>query len=49
MPAIAVGAVAPDFTLDGANLKPNEKFTLSAYKGRKDVVLFFFPLAFTPT
>ena len=47
MPPIAVGATAPDFTLDGANC--TEKFTLSAYKGKKDVVLFFFPLAFTPT
>lgn len=44
--AIAAGTAAPDFTLDGANLK--EKFTLSAYQGKKDVVLFFFPLAFTP-
>ena len=44
---IPVGSAAPDFTLDGANLK--EKFSLSAYKGKKDVVLFFFPLAFTPT
>ena len=45
--AISVGSAAPDFTLDGANLK--EKFTLSAWKDKKDVVLFFFPLAFTPT
>ena len=47
MPVIAVGATAPDFTLDGANTQT--KFTLSAYQGKKDVVLFFFPLAFTPT
>ncbi|MBI4230080.1 MAG: redoxin domain-containing protein [Planctomycetes bacterium] len=42
--AIAVGAQAPDFTLDGTK----GKVTLSSFKGRKDVVLFFFPLAFTP-
>ena len=45
MAAIAVGAEAPDFTLDGANVK--EKFTLSSYRGKSDVVLMFFPLAFT--
>ncbi len=45
MAAITVGTEAPDFTLDGANLK--EKFTLSACRGKRDVALMFFPLAFT--
>ena len=45
MTPITAGAVAPDFTLDGTQ----GKFTLSDWKGKKDVVLFFFPLAFTPT
>ena len=45
MPAITAGTQAPDFTLDGTQ----GKFTLSEWKGKKDVVLFFFPLAFTPT
>ena len=45
MAAIAVGTEAPDFTLDGANLQ--SKFTLSAYRGKRDVALMFFPLAFT--
>ncbi len=42
--AIAVGAVAPDFELDGTQ----GKVKLSGFKGKSDVVLFFFPLAFTP-
>ncbi len=45
MSPITAGSPAPDFTLDGTQ----GKFTLSEWKGKKDVVLFFFPLAFTPT
>ena len=42
--ALAVGDTAPDFTLpgtDGADAK------LSSYRGKKNVVLAFFPKAFT--
>lgn len=42
--ALSVGQTAPDFTLTGHN---EEKITLSAYRG-KNVVLAFFPLAWTP-
>lgn len=42
--AIAVGAEAPDFELDGTQ----GKVKLSSFRGKNDVVLFFFPLAFTP-
>lgn len=41
---LAVGAPAPDFTLRDQNGRP---ITLSAYRGAKDVLLVFFPLAFT--
>lgn len=39
-----VGATAPDFTLRDQNQQP---VTLSDYRGTKDVLLVFFPLAFT--
>jgi peroxiredoxin len=43
--ALSVGEPAPDFTLrshDGRTV------TLSDYRGRQNVVLAFFPLAWTP-
>ena len=39
-----VGDVAPDFSLPASNGKT---VTLSDYKGKKKVVLAFFPKAFT--
>ena len=42
--APAVGDAAPDFTLPGTDGKDA---VLSAYKGKKNVVLAFFPKAFT--
>lgn len=39
-----VGAAAPDFTLRDQNQQP---VTLSGFLGRKNVLLVFFPLAFT--
>ncbi len=41
---LAVGAEAPDFTLRDQNQQP---VTLSHYRGAKNVLLVFFPLAFT--
>jgi len=41
---IQVGEVAPDFTLRGSL---GSKVTLSEFRGRKNVVLSFHPLAFT--
>jgi peroxiredoxin len=41
---IQVGSLAPDFTLDSTAGKP---FTLSAQRGEKNVLLAFFPMAFT--
>lgn len=45
-PTLKVGDLAPDFTL--SNTK-NEKVTLSDYRGKKNVVLAFFPFAFSGT
>jgi mycoredoxin-dependent peroxiredoxin len=41
---LPVGSSAPDFTLRDQNQQP---VTLSDYRGSKDVLLVFFPLAFT--
>ena len=43
-PRVAVGDVAPDFTLRDQN---NEEVTLSAFRGEKAVLIIFYPLAFT--
>ena len=43
---IAVGADAPDFTLKDQN---NQEVQLSDFRGRKAVLLVFYPLAFTGT
>ena len=50
---LAVGDEAPDFTLpatgDTAGRQQQHKtVTLSSYRGKKNVVLVFFPAAFTP-
>lgn len=42
--ALKVGDAAPDFTLPATD---GSKVTLSSYKGKKTVVLAFFPAAFT--
>jgi mycoredoxin-dependent peroxiredoxin len=41
-----VGTAAPDFTLKDQN---NQEITLSSFKGEKNVLLVFYPLAFTGT
>lgn len=41
---IEIGAEAPDFTLKDQNGQP---VTLSSFRGAKNVLLVFFPLAFT--
>ena len=40
------GDVAPDFTLTSGN--QGKKITLSEFKGKQNVVLAFYPLAWTP-
>jgi peroxiredoxin len=46
MTALSVGTAAPDFTLDTTAGAP---VTLSSFKGKKNVLVAFFPLAFTGT
>lgn len=43
--ALHVGQVAPDFSLEN---HLGERVRLNDYLGRKNVVLAFFPLAWTP-
>ena len=43
-PVPAVGAIAPDFTVSST---AGEAVTLSSYRGKKAVLLAFFPAAFT--
>ncbi len=44
-PAIGVGDVAPDFTLPSAT---GEMVSLSSFRGKSEVVLFFYPKDNTP-
>jgi peroxiredoxin Q/BCP len=41
---LKVGDTAPDFTLKGGD---NKEYKLSDFRGKKPVVLAFFPAAFT--
>jgi len=48
---IAIGSDAPDFELPSNELdggRPGKKIKLSDYKGKKSVVLMFYPLDFSP-
>jgi peroxiredoxin (alkyl hydroperoxide reductase subunit C) len=42
-----VGEMAPDFELS-SNLEKGKKVRLSDFRGRKNVVIAFYPLAWTP-
>ncbi len=50
---IQVGAEAPDFDLPSSEVgddgRPGKKIKLSDYRGKKNVVLAFYPLDFSPT
>jgi peroxiredoxin len=45
MAEVKVGDTAPDFTLKGIGGKAH---TLSEHRGKKSVVLLFYPLDWTP-
>jgi peroxiredoxin (alkyl hydroperoxide reductase subunit C) len=46
---LKVGDIAPDFTLPAAKGTWNEAtVTLSDFRGKKNVVIAFYPFAFTP-
>lgn len=42
---LIIGDVAPDFTLEATT---NEKISLSDYHGKKNVVVAFYGMDFTP-
>ncbi len=42
-----VGDTAPDFEL-GSNLEKDKKVKLSDFRGKQNVVMAFYPLAWTP-
>jgi peroxiredoxin len=42
---LQVGQMAPDFTL---NSHLDQEYTLSDFRGYKNVVIAFFPMAWTP-
>ena len=44
--SLTIGQVAPDFTLSNQH---GEQVTLSSFKGSKNVVITFYPFAFTGT
>ena len=46
MTTLKIGDMAPDFTLPSTI---GEKVTLSDYRGKKNVLLLFYPLDFSPT
>jgi peroxiredoxin len=50
---IAIGTEAPDFELPSSELtpegRPGKPIRLSDYRGKKNVVLAFYPLDFSPT
>lgn len=51
-PAVKVGEAAPDFTLPYLAMEEGKiarkEVTLGAFKGKQNVVLAFFPAAFSP-
>ncbi len=49
MAALKVGETAPDFELPAVTGKQRHKFQLSDYRGKKNVVLAFYPLDWSPT
>ncbi len=45
---LKVGDMAPDFTLSAAKgTSDQDKITLSDFRGKKNVVIAFYPFAFT--
>ena len=47
IPMPEVGEMAPDFEL-GSQLEKGKKVKLSDFRGKNNVVLAFYPLAWTP-
>jgi peroxiredoxin len=49
MPALKVGDTAPDFELPAVTGTEKHKFKLSEFRGKKNVLIAFYPLDWSPT
>ena len=49
MPALKAGEMAPDFEVAAVTGDDPHRFRLSDYRGKKNVVLVFYPADWTPT
>jgi peroxiredoxin len=49
MSALQAGVTAPDFELPACTGKQRHKFKLSDFQGKKNIVLEFYPLDWSPT
>jgi peroxiredoxin len=49
MAALKVGETAPEIELPGVTGKQRHKFKLSDFRGKKNVILAFYPLDWSPT
>jgi len=49
MAPLKVGETAPDFELIAVSGKQRQKIKLSEFRGKKNVVLAFYPLDWSPT
>jgi len=47
--AVKVGDMAPDFELSAVTGQEKTKFKLADYRGKKNVVLAFYPIDWSPT
>ncbi|HEY2498464.1 MAG TPA: redoxin domain-containing protein [Candidatus Angelobacter sp.] len=49
MAALKVGEMAPEIELPGVTGKQRHKFKLSESRGKKNVIVAFYPLDWSPT
>ena len=49
MAALQAGAVAPDFELPAVTGKQRQTFKISDFRGKKNLVVAFYPLDWSPT
>jgi peroxiredoxin len=49
MAALKAGETAPDFELPAVTGNRRQKFKLSEFRGKKKIVLAFYPLDWSPT
>lgn len=49
MPPLSAGKMAPDFELPAVTGKQRHTFRLSDYRGKKNLVLAFYALDWSPT